>query len=361
LAWIGLIQVLPMIALAIPAGQVVDRMGRRRVLMVALATMALGSLGLARLSATHGSLWGIYGCVLLIGIAKAFQQPAKSAFLPLLVPRAALTGAVTWSSGGFQLASVVGPALGGLLLAMFRRADLVYLLDALGLLVFISLLACTRVRSVSMRGAAVTWESLVAGVTFVFRSRLMLAAMALDMFAVLLGGAITLLPVYASDILMVGEMGLGLLQAAPALGAVGMAFALAHRPPLARAGRALLLAVAGFGAATIVFGYSRWFPLSLAMLFVTGALDNISVVVRQTLVQVLTPDAMRGRVSAVNSMFIGASNELGGFESGVVARIFTPTFSVVSGGAGTLVVVFLVAISSPSLRRLGRLDRVQPE
>jgi MFS family permease len=199
-------------------------------------------------------------------------------------------------------------------------------------------------------------RTLVAGFSFVWHHPLILPALALDLFAVLLGGATSLLPIYAKDILGVGPTGLGWLEGAPAAGALLMAVVMAHRPPLKHAGRDLLCAVTGFGLATIVFGFSQNFWLSLAMLFCTGALDNISVIVRHTLVQMLTPDAMRGRVSAVNGMFIGASNELGGFESGMVAAYFTPQFSVVSGGVGTLLVVAVVATVCRQLRHYGRLD-----
>jgi MFS family permease len=196
----------------------------------------------------------------------------------------------------------------------------------------------------------------VVGFKFVFASRVILGTITLDLFAVLLGGATALLPVYAKDILKAGPTGLGFLQAALPLGSLLCALVLAHRPPLQKAGRAMLLAVAGFGLATIGFGYSHWFWLSFLMLFVCGALDNISVVVRHTLVQLLTPDEKRGRVSAVNSLFIGTSNELGGFESGLVAHLFGPVFSVVSGGIGTILVVLAVAAIWPEIRKYGRLD-----
>src|SRR5439155_20270666 len=205
------------------------------------------------------------------------------------------------------------------------------------------------------------FRSLLAGVSFVFKRKLLLATMTLDLFAVLLGGAVYLLPIFAKDILHVGATGFGWLRAAPSFGAVTMALVLAHRPPMQRAGRALLLAVAGFGIATIIFGLSKDFWLSFAMLVLTGAFDNISVVVRHTLVQMLTPDAMRGRVSAVNQVFIGSSNELGGLESGLTAAWWGPVASVVVGGIGTLVTVLLVAFYSPGLRRFGRLDEARAE
>ena len=201
-----------------------------------------------------------------------------------------------------------------------------------------------------------TAGSLVAGVSFVWRTKIILAAITLDMFAVLLGGATTLLPIFALSVLHVGAAGLGVMRAAPSIGAVVMALTLAHLPPLRRAGRALIWAVAGFGVATVVFGVSRSFALSLAALVALGAMDNISVVIRSTLMLTRTPDAMRGRASAVNSLFIGASNELGGFESGVVAALFGPVVSVVAGGLGVVAVVGVVALIWPEVRRLGRLD-----
>jgi len=230
----------------------------------------------------------------------------------------------------------------------------------LGSVVYFAMLATLKRRAYiaenSARDGAPSWKTLVAGFSYVWNNQLLLAAMSLDLFAVLLGGAVALLPVYAKDILHVGPTGLGLLQAMPSLGAVTMAFITAHLPPLRRAGKTLLWAVAGFGLATIIFGLSRVFWLSLVMLFLTGVLDNISVVVRHTLATLLTPDEMRGRVSAVNGMFINASNELGRFESGAVAALGGPVFSVVSGGVGTLIVVAAVAWLAPLLREYGALD-----
>jgi MFS family permease len=225
--------------------------------------------------------------------------------------------------------------------------------------VFYFLMLATLTRrsyAAEIRTSQTNLKTLVAGFNYVWKTRLLLAAMSLDLFAVLFGGAVALMPVYAKDILRVGPRGFGALQAASSLGAISMAMLTTHLPPLKKAGRALLCAVAGFGLTTIVFGLSRNFWLSLLMLFLTGAFDNISVVVRQTLATVLTPDEMRGRVSAVNGMFISASNELGRFESGSVAALFGPVFSVVSGGIGALIVVATVALNSPQLRRFGRLD-----
>jgi MFS family permease len=355
LGWVGLVQFMPVIALALPAGQTADRYQRKHIIMLAMLAIAACSLGLAWVSARQGSIYAMYGCLLASGVARAFQQPAKASFLPQIVPREHFGNAVAWNLGGFQIAAVAGPALSGYLIWLFGGAKVVYLVDAalsLGFCLLLTMIVAPRfVRSVE----AVTARGLAAGVGFVLRNKIILAALTLDMFAVLLGGATTLLPVFAKNILDVGPDGLGWLRAAPAAGALLMSLGLAHRPP-ARAGRALVLAVVGFGLATIVFGFSRSFWLSLAMLFLTGVFDSISVVVRHTLVQMLTPDAMRGRVSAINGMFIGASNELGGFESGVVAHWFNPTVSVVSGGLGTLVVVAIVGTVWPQLRRYGRLD-----
>jgi MFS family permease len=240
-------------------------------------------------------------------------------------------------------------------------ATRVYLLGAIGSLCYFLALAMLAKRSFAVESHSTSnnWRSLIVGFEYVWRNKLLFTTMSLDLFAVLLGGAVALLPVYAKDILQVGPTRLGWMQAAPSLGAVTMALLSTHLPPLKRAGRTLLWAVAGFGAATVIFGLSRNFWLSLAMLFLTGAFDNISVVVRQTLVQLLTPDEMRGRVSAVNGMFINASNEIGRFESGAMAALFGPILSVVGGGIGTLVVVAMVAMQSPELRRYGSLNDAQ--
>lgn len=355
LGWVGLVQVLPVIFLSLAAGHVADHHDRRRVMILTEALAVATSLGLAWLSVRRGGIHWMYALLLLGGIARAFHWPAKASFLPHIVPRERFSNAVTWNSGGFQLASVIGPALGGSLIWLCKVTWVVYIVDASATLSFVILLGLITHRSVAAASGGMTLRSLAAGIGFLRQTPIILATITLDMFAVLLGGATALLPIYAKDILHVGASGLGWMRAAPAIGALIMAFALAHRPPLRKAGRTLLWAVAGFGLTTVVFGVSRWFPLSLLMLFLTGALDNISVVVRHTLVQLLTPDEMRGRVSAINSVFIGASNELGGFESGLVAALATPTLSVVSGGVGTLIIVAAVAAIWPQIRRYGRL------
>jgi MFS family permease len=356
LGLIGLVQIVPVLLLALPAGHAADRYSRKHLLILSQGLMALSAAGLAVLSATRGAVPLIYGCLLLAGIAQAISRPARWSFLPQLVPGELLANAVTWNTSAWQTASVAGPALGGMFIALTRGAREVYLFTLACCAAVAVLVGAIRTRPAPRGVERVSFRSLLAGFDFVCRTELILAALTLDLFAVLLGGATALLPIFARDILQVGPTGLGWLRAAPSIGAVLMGLTLAHRPPLRRAGPTLLGAVAGFGAATIVFGLSRDFSLSFVMLLLTGALDNISVVVRGTLVQALTPDAMRGRVSAVNSIFIGSSNELGGFESGVTAQLFGPVVSVVAGGIGTILVVLAVALRWPRVRRLGALS-----
>jgi len=361
---VGLVQVIPMLGMALPAGQVADRYDRRKVLMVATGLAVLSSFGLTAVSTMGGSPSLIYFFLFLSGTARAFQGPARSSLLPQLIPTIIFSNAIRWTVSGFELSSMIGPALGGLLIALMKSATIVYLLAGFASLFYFLMLALLTRRSYVAAGSALSssvngpnFNSFLAGIGYVRQTGVLLAAMTLDLFAVLFGGAVALLPVYAKDILQVGPAGLGWLQAAPSLGAVIMALITTHLPPFKNAGKLLLFAVAGFGAATIVFGFSHNFWLSLFMLFLTGAFDNISVVIRQTLVTVLTPDEMRGRVSAVNGMFISASNELGRFESGSVAYFFGPIFSVVSGGVGTLIVVAVVSMLSPQLQQYGSLDQ----
>jgi MFS family permease len=355
LGYVGLAQILPVLILTLPAGHVADRFDRKRIAMAAQTLTAGCSAGLALLSWTRGPVLFFYLLLALIGVARAFHQPARASLIPHLVPDRHFGNAVTWNSTIFQIASMAGPALGGALIALSKAAWPVYAADALLTLGQVTALSLIPVRTGRGQGEPVTLDSLAAGLRHVWREKVVLSAITLDMFGVLLGGATALLPIYAKDILNVGPEGLGWLRAAPSAGALMMALTLAHRPPLRRAGPALLLAVTGFGLATIGFGLSTSFPLSLLMLAVLGAMDNISVVVRQSLVQMWTPDELRGRVSAVNSLFIGASNELGAFESGVVAAWFGAVVSVVAGGVGTILVVAAVAWAWPEIRRLGPL------
>ena len=356
LGMVGLTQMVPMLLLILPAGHVADNYDRKRTILGMVFLATLSSTGLALISALQGHVLWIYGCLFAAGVARTFLWPASQAFLPQLVPRRIFSRAVTWNTGAFHLSSVLGPAAGGALIALTHKAVVVYAINAAATLVCLALIALVRSRQAVIPRAEMSLASLLAGFKFVYGTKIILGTITLDLFAVLLGGATALLPVYAKDILGAGPNGLGVLQAALPLGSVVSAFYLAHRSPLQRAGRALIRAVAAFGVATIAFGLSRWFWLSFAMLFICGAVDNVSVVVRHTLVQLLTPDEMRGRVSAVNSLFIGTSNELGGFESGLVAQLFGPVISVVSGGVGTILVVIATALNWPEIRKYGRLD-----
>jgi MFS family permease len=362
LGYVGLVQFLPILLLSLPAGHAADRFDRKWLLACALTLSALASMGLAALSFCEGPVPLIYLCLGLIGVGQAFSGPARWALMPSIVPDELLASAVTWTSMSWQIASVVGPALGGLVLwASSDEAANAYLLAVLFSLSSAAFLIRIRPRPLERRSEKVTLDSLLAGLRFVFTNDLILATITLDLFAVLLGGAIALLPVFTRDILHVGPAWLGWLRAAPSLGALLMALFLAHRPPIRRAGPALLWSVAGFGAATIVFGFSRNPWLSLAMMAATGAVDNISVVVRATLVQVLTPDAMRGRVASVVNIFIGSSNELGEFESGLTAAWFGPVASVVGGGIGSVLVVLAVMLRWPRVMRLGSLANLAEE
>jgi MFS family permease len=363
LGLVGLTQMGPMLLFTLPAGHIADNYNRKRIIMLMTLVIACASATLTAVSALNAPVFWIYFCLFAAGTARTFLWPSSSAFLPNLVSREDFSKAVTWSSGSFHLSSVAGPAVGGGLIALTQHyfkesksAAVVYGVNAIASIICLVLIAFVR----RHRGVAVkekmTLASLIAGFKFVFVSRVILGTITLDLFAVLLGGATALLPIYAQDILRVGPTGLGFLQAALPTGSFFCALVLAHRPPLQKAGRTLLWAVSFFGIATIAFGLSQSFWFSLVMLFVCGAMDNISVVVRHTLVQLLTPDEKRGRVSAVNSLFIGTSNELGGFESGLVAHLVNPVFSVVSGGVGTIFVVIAVALIWPDIRKYGRLD-----
>jgi MFS family permease len=357
LGWVGLAQFLPMAVLALLSGHVADRVDRKRVLAVCFVIGALASSGLAALAATEPRLPLLYGLLVLIGVGRAFHGPAGSALLPSLVPRHEFANAVAWSSTIWQVATVGGPALGGLLYGI-AGPFWVYALTATSLAM--SALLATRIAARRLPGSssAPSFRTLVAGLGYVWRNKIILGAISLDLFAVLLGGAVALLPALARDTLHVGPSELGLMRGAPALGAALMALTLAHRPLARNAGVVMLGSVVVFGAATIVLGISRSLGLSIAALVVLGAADMVSVFVRQTLVQLGTPDEMRGRVSAVNLVFIGASNELGEFESGVTAAWLGLVPAIVAGGIGTIVVVAAYALLFPSLRQVDRLEDV---
>jgi len=356
LGMVGLVQVIPVILLSLPAGHVADQYNRKRIVLISELSLGLCVLGLGWLSYTKGPLYLIYALLLGIGIARAFNDPASSTLLPQTVPPELFSNATTWSTSTWQIASITGPALAGLLIGFFNSVTFIYVFDALAAIVFCIFLAMIKGRRLALAEKSATWKSLTEGFKFMRDTKMILAAITLDMFAVLFGGAVALLPIYATDILHVGAQGLGILRAAPSIGALIMAFLLAHLPPMKNAGRNLLLAVIIFGLATIVFGLSTSFILSIAMLTLLGAMDNISVVIRLTLLLTQTPDAMRGRISAVNSIFIGVSNELGSFESGLAAALFGPVIAVVAGGIGTILVVLIVARIWPEMGRLKSLN-----
>ena len=356
LGGVGLAQVLPIFLLTLPAGHLADHVDRKKLLRLTLMLSMFSSLGLALASYLHGAVPFVYTLLVLNGIARALNAPARDALGPQLLPVELLGNGATWRSGLFQLASVLGPATGGLIISITHSATPTFVLTAVLISVFAILLGPVQPRRFERASRALTWETLAGGVRFIWQTRILFATITLDLFAVLLGGATMLLPVFAKDILHVGPDGLGWLMAAPSLGAIAVAIALA-RAPMRRAGPALLWAVTGFGVATIAFGFSRSFSLSLFLLALIGAFDMVSVVVRSTLVQVLTPDELRGRVGAVNALFIGTSNELGGFESGALAALVGPVAAVVAGGIGSILVVIGVAAVWPEVRRFGSLER----
>ncbi len=360
LGLIGLVQILPILLLALPAGQAADRYNRRTILLFGQGLTLAGSLALAALFWLHGPAVLIFVVLGLLGVARAFTAPALMALLPNLLPRPLWGNAATWNSSLFELTGLAGPALAGLCIAATQGVMAVFLIAAGCTATAMALFILLKLSPHVAARRALTWPEMVGGLRFVGRTRLLLAAQCLDLFAIFFGGATALLPVVAKEILHVGPVGFGWLRAAPSLGAIGMALYTAHRPPWRRAGRVLTLAFVGFGVSTIGFGFSRQFALSMAMLVLTGAFDNLNVVIRQTLVQFITPDEMRGRVSAVNFIFIGCSNELGAFESGVAASWLGPIGAIAGGGAATLLVVLVVMRAAPELRRLGRLQDIHP-
>ncbi|HYW31759.1 MAG TPA: MFS transporter [Gemmatimonas sp.] len=362
LGLVGLAEALPAISMSLFAGHVADSHDRRRITLCALAVLVLCSVALLTLAgpsplgatlASPARVHAIYAVIVASGVARSFLQPARQALSAELVPRSLFGNAVTWRSGSWQLAAVLGPALGGVLYAI-GGSVLGYAVDV-GLMVVATLVMLlvrhrSPVRDRTSREPI--GQSLTSGLRFVFREPVLLGALTLDLFSVLFGGATALLPVFAAEILLVGPTGLGILRAAPAVGAVITSVALARWGPFRRAGPALLVTVAGFGACMIGFGLSRSFALSVALLAASGAFDMVSVVIRSLMLQIRTPEAMLGRVSSVNQIFIGSSNEIGAFESGVAARAFGTAQSVVLGGIATLLVVGAVAWRMPMLRRL---------
>jgi len=360
LGMVGLVQVIPVIVLSLPAGHVADHFDRKRIVVIAELFLAACALGLAWLSYTKGPLSLIYLCLLGLGIARAFNDPASSTLLPQTVPPELFSRATTWNSSVWQFASITGPTAAGILVGFFNQVTFIYVFGAAAAVIFSVLVGFIKGRQLALAERSATLDSMKAGLRFMRDTKVILAAITLDMFAVLFGGAVALLPIYATDVLQVGAQGLGIMRAAPSIGALLMAFTIAHLPPMKQAGKTLLWAVTGFGLATIVFGVSKNFVLSVLMLAILGGLDNISVVIRSTLLLTQTPDEMRGRVSSVNSIFIGVSNELGSFESGMVAGLFGPIVAVVSGGIGTILVVLAIARIFPEMGKLKSLDVPQP-
>ncbi len=398
LGFVGLVNVLPLLALSLPAGVLADRKDRKLILTIGASVYAVLNLGLALLSLYHDRIPNIgplpaaeavirraallferhtdpatlhfdepalpllYLLVLGITTCKILIWPSRSSITPLLVPPSALPNAITWGATSFEIATVAGPALGGFLIA-FGGFPPVYVLAAL-----LELFYLWQLSLVLYKRAAdpVTlpkrqWKDMWVGAAFIWKKKVILGASSLDLFAVLLGGAIALLPIYADQILHVGPIGLGWLRASPSIGAIGMAVWTAHHTPFRRPGVVLLWAVAGFGGAIIVFGVSHWFWLSFAALLLSGAFDNVSVVIRNSLVQLMTPDAVRGRVTSVNQMFVGSSNEIGALRAGLMAAVVGSVAAVIWGGIGTIVVVAVVAKTVPGLGKLPSLTTLKPD
>jgi MFS family permease len=388
LGLVGLFVALPVVCLSLLAGDFADRFSRKGIILSTQLLSAFCSVGLVLVSANHLAIpaWPIlvsanhglaafakvferhaafhyddlslpliYLLILITATGRTFGWAARSAYFPKLVPREVFSNAVTWNSSTFQVGSVLGPGMAGLLI-VYTDFPFIYALEAACAFAFFLLILPINSGDQGKRVAGSAWKSMVAGMRFVVSKKVILATLTLDTFAVLLGGATALLPIFADQILHCGPIGLGWLRASPSIGAFLMAVVIAYLPPMKKAGKTLLWCVIGFGAATIVFGLSRSLWLSLAMLFLTGVFDSVSVVVRHTLVQLLTPDEMRGRVSAVNNIFIGTSNEFGALESGLTAALFGAVTSVVAGGIGTIAVVLAVAAKWPETRKIGRLD-----
>jgi MFS family permease len=359
LGMIGLAEALPFIAVALYAGHLADRSERRRIAIAGTFGMLLSSVALLLFTTTgmlrEGRVWPIYLVIFLSGIVRSFTRPAFTALSADVVTRDLYSNAVAWRSSTWQLAAVIGPALGGLVYG-FSSAKVAY--AGVTVLFGVALLTLAGVRHRSRMTGTLEMpigQSLTVGIRFVMAQPVLLAAMTLDLFSVLFGGAVALLPIFA-HLLGVGPQGLGILRAAPAVGSLVTGMIVTHRPPMRRAGRALFAAVAIFGVTTILFAVSRNFWLSLSLLTVGGMADNVSVIIRGTLLQTLTPREMLGRVSAVNQVFIGASNEIGGFESGVAARLMGTVPSVIFGGTMTLIVVALTLWLSPGLRRVKEIQ-----
>ena len=364
LGYTGLVLFLPGLVFMLPAGHVADRFDRRQVILVCYALQAVASFWLFWLAWTGVShVLPIFALLFAIGTGRAFSGPASSALVPHLVPQEHFVNAITWGSAIFQFSNIAGPALGGVLFTLplhgrLHGASLVYLFTVLAILWFLAMVGSLHVRPGRMEHRAISKEVILAGFHYVAKTQVLLGSISLDLFAVLLGGAVALMPIFAQDILHAGPRGLGMLRAAPALGALTVSIWLMVRPIRRQAGKRMLVCVAIFGAATVLFGISKSLPVSLAALYIVGASDMVSVVIRSSVLQLATPPEMRGRVSAVNSLFVGASNELGEFESGLTAQWWGAVRAAVIGGVGSLMITGLWAVFFPSLRRA---DALTPE
>lgn len=356
LGFVGLAQILPIIVLTLPAGHLADRFDRRKLLIFTLGCESFVACALAFVSHVHGPISIVYTLLVLNGTARAVLAPARDSLGPQLLPINLLGNGATWRTGLFQLAAVLGPAGAGFVIATAESATPAFALASASLATFALLLVPVKPRAYVAAYNRLSWESVMGGASFIRRERILMATITLDLFAVLFGGATMLLPVFAKDILHTGPTGLGLMMAAPSLGAMLVTIPLARRP-MKHAGRTLMWAVAGFGLATIGFGVSRSLPLSLLLLAAIGGFDTVSVVIRSTLMQVLVPDELRGRVGAINALFIGTSNELGGFRAGAVAAWLGPVMAVVYGGIGSVLIVAGVAKVWPEVLRFGRLEQ----
>lgn len=364
LGMIGLAEALPSIAVALYAGHLADIIPRKQIAVIATIVLVICSILLwmfcwdDQAFLLETGVYPIYLVIILSGFARGFISPSLFAFMTQIVPRDLYPQSAGWAGTSFQIGAVAGPALGGLIYG-FYGVSFAYAMSLAFLIISLLFLVLVPGRPLPVNKVKERLRtSLVSGLRFVFKNEYVLGAMSLDMFAVLFGGAVALLPIFAADILFVGSEGLGLLRAAPSLGAVGMAVYLAHHPPLKKSGVILLWSVAGFGLSMIVFGLSRDFYLSLFALFISGVFDSVSVVIRSTIMQVLTPDSMRGRVSSVNKIFIGSSNEIGAFESGVTAKFMGVIPSVLFGGFMTLLIVGFSKKVFPKLTKLELKDHL---
>jgi MFS family permease len=368
LGYTGLALFLPGVFVILAAGHAADRYDRRRIILLcytlqACCTAALLWLSMSATALKGGRIWPIYAVLVGIGLGRAFSGPAASAMLPSLVPKEHFVNAVTWGATVYQIANMSGPAVGGILFTLplagvaagWNGAPVVYAFTLLMLLGFIVLISMIRAKMVTTDKKAFSVKTMLAGLEYVWRAKLLLGSISLDLFAVLLGGATALLPIFATDILHAGPRGLGLLRAMPSVGALAVSLTMVVRPIKRKAGATMLVCVGIFGAATVVFGLSKSIWLSAATLVVVGASDMVSVVVRSSLLQLATPPEMRGRVSAVNWLFIGASNEFGEFESGVTAQWWGAVKAVVIGGIASMVVTTSAAVLFPQLRRADAL------